>query len=455
MADLRNALANLRNAHNGAFTKRPLMANLRNAHGGSFYETTQHALTVATFAPQALEPQDGTPDWRIFLAPTGKADDRKEMPFQHKIEWYSNERNVFGSMDRRRKRKIKACPLQSLITTNAVLPLITVTNIDHLRATFASRRLVHKIRNDMAKKLTILSNSSSTIVSTSNKVLKKRATDIKIASRKLNNVAYNLAPGSIVPINQNTVEIDEKIYITKCVDIKMPKAQKVPWAIRAIRCCENMPCLRNTIFAEVLGRAVRKFDNELYECRKNAAAKVNELMQEAARERLEFRQEVARERLENDELSEEVARERLEKKELQRSNAEKDTKIEQLRIQQRETQNHMNIEVNCSGHGMESNVVIQQRTCKCRCHCARGGRPALSSERQNGQKMTPAFRNSLKACGSASLKKMFKNGANANIKMPQFKFNRLKIRCPVPLDGSKIIGQPFDSNPSKQSESGC
>uniref|UniRef100_A0A914I5I3 Uncharacterized protein n=1 Tax=Globodera rostochiensis TaxID=31243 RepID=A0A914I5I3_GLORO len=306
MADLRNALANLRNAHNGAFTKRPLMANLRNAHGGSFYETTQHALTVATFAPQALEPQ-----------------------VQH-------EERGLGEF------------------------------------------LEEFIRNDMAKKLTILSNSSSTIVSTSNKVLKKRATDIKIASRKLNNVAYNLAPGSIVPINQNTVEIDEKIYITKCVDIKMPKAQKVPWAIRAIRCCENMPCLRNTIFAEVLGRAVRKFDNELYECRKNAAAKVNELMQEAARERLEFRQEVARERLENDELSEEVARERLEKKELQRSNAEKDTKIEQLRIQQRETQNHMNIEVNCSGHGMESNVVIQQRTCKCRCHCARGGRPALS-----------------------------------------------------------------------------
>uniref|UniRef100_A0A914GT09 HAT C-terminal dimerisation domain-containing protein n=1 Tax=Globodera rostochiensis TaxID=31243 RepID=A0A914GT09_GLORO len=436
MADLRNALANLRNAHNGAFTKRPLMANLRNAHGGSFYETTQHALTVATFAPQALEPQDGTPDWRIFLAPTGKADDRKEMPFQHKIEWYSNERNVFGSMDRHQNT-----------VTNA-------SSVSHYLSHYRNRRPfclsspVHKIRNDMAKKLTILSNSSSTIVSTSNKVLKKRATDIKIASRKLNNVAYNLAPGSIVPINQNTVEIDEKIYITKCVDIKMPKAQKVPWAIRAIRCCENMPCLRNTIFAEVLGRAVRKFDNELYECRKNAAAKVNELMQEAARERLEFRQEVARERLENDELSEEVARERLEKKELQRSNAEKDTKIEQLRIQQRETQNHMNIEVNCSGHGMESNVVIQQRTCKCRCHCARGGRPALSSERQNGQKMTPAFRNSLKACGSASLKKMFKNGANANIKMPQFKMapkSLVNHLTPTRPSSLKAVVEAFDT----------
>uniref|UniRef100_A0A183BLQ1 Uncharacterized protein n=1 Tax=Globodera pallida TaxID=36090 RepID=A0A183BLQ1_GLOPA len=159
----------------------------------------------------------------------------------------------------------------------------------------------------MAKKWTIPSNSSSTIASTSNKVLKKRATDTKIASRRLNNVAYNLPPDSIVPINLNTVEINEKEYITKCVDIKMPKAQKVPWAIRAIRCCENIPCIRNTIFAEVLGRAVRKFDNELSECRMNAAAKVNELMQQAARERLEFREEIARERLEKDEFREEVA----------------------------------------------------------------------------------------------------------------------------------------------------
>ncbi|KAI3416400.1 hypothetical protein GPALN_005932 [Globodera pallida] len=310
----------------------------------------------------------------------------------------------------------------------------------------------------MAKKWTIPSNSSSTIASTSNKVLKKRATDTKIASRKLNNVAYNLPPDSIVPINLNTVEINEKEYITKCVDIKMPKAQKVPWAIRAIRCCENMPCIRNTIFAEVLGRAVRKFDNELSECRKNAATKVNELMQQAARERLEFRGEIARERLEKDELREEivrerlekdelreevarerlekdelreeivrerlekeelreeVVRERLEKEELQRSNAEKDnTKIEPLRVQQHETQNHMKIEVTCSGHGMESNVVIQQGTCKCRCHCARGETDKMA------KKLTPAFRNSLKACGSASFKKMFKNGANANIKMSPFK----------------------------------
>uniref|UniRef100_A0A914GVJ8 Uncharacterized protein n=1 Tax=Globodera rostochiensis TaxID=31243 RepID=A0A914GVJ8_GLORO len=46
MADLRNDLADLRNAHNGGFTKRPggftkrpKMANLRNAHSGGIYET--------------------------------------------------------------------------------------------------------------------------------------------------------------------------------------------------------------------------------------------------------------------------------------------------------------------------------------------------------------------------------------------------------------------------------